>query len=935
MSRTGSNRAADMTNLSLPDDPPDTIIRWLEARASALDLPTATAVRDRAAAYLGADPATAARLAKALLARVRRTRAESTPEIRAVAWRARAEAMLFLGKLNESCSAYEAAAREAKAGRADGLLGQILVGWVAALGFRGQTAASLRVATRARKILERVGDEAYLGRLYINLGNTAYHEERFGAAADWYDRASKLVRDERNLVTVLANRAVACMNLGRIAEAATLSRRAASLARELGLDRFWAVSQLTLAYIQRLRGDYNDALQLLENAERECERLGVRDLVAANVRARAEIYLDLAMAPEAFELGSRAQGLFREAGMDLDAELARLVEIESRLMQGRPAEAIELLRATSSYFLRQRMEHRSATNRLLLARAFLSLDDPRSAASAVQRALRTLRKRGMTRSTTEALRLLAIARLQQSRLRQAHEALDEALSSRAPLSAGETSVLWALAGRVSQAGGGLAEAARRYRKAIRYVELQRTLIPGAEFRARAFEHQVAVYHDLIAALVSEGHPTAEDLLELTEAARGRSHRDRSTAARGVASKTLNERRAKLGALTRRLEDAEYSEKRTDPVEERALMREIRSLESEISDELRRRDTRASKRKPVGAFRRVAARLPSRAAIVTYFVAKERVLAIVIRRGEASWHVLPAGAAVIQGQVDDLRFQIDTMAMTSVHANVNLAFMRRAAESSLAELHSSLFRPILSYLEDADLLAIVPHAFTHQVPFECLYDGAYVGDRWHVVRLPTADAFGRPRASGRPAQILVAGTLHNSPPFVERELRSVASHFPKPGVQLLMDAPTKQVLGALSEADVIHLSSHGSFRDDNPLFSRLSTADGGIFVADLMGMRLRARLAVLSACNSGQTFVGRGDDLSGVAHAFLASGVKQLVASHWRVHDEATHALMNEFYAQYVKDPDAVRALRAARSVVREKWDHPFYWGSFTVHGMGG
>jgi CHAT domain-containing protein len=178
-------------------------------------------------------------------------------------------------------------------------------------------------------------------------------------------------------------------------------------------------------------------------------------------------------------------------------------------------------------------------------------------------------------------------------------------------------------------------------------------------------------------------------------------------------------------------------------------------------------------------------------------------------------------------------------------------------------------------------------------------------------------------------------VENGPTYVSSEIDAVAAKFRNDQVTVVKEISSRQLLTEAPRHRIIHLSTHGYFREDNPLFSRLSTADGALFVADTLGSRIPAELIVLSACESGRALAGRSDELSGVTHGFLAAGTRWLVASRWRIHDEATHALMGLFYEAYAgaKEDDPRYALAEAQRKVRERWNHPFYWAGFSVFGV--
>ena len=145
--------------------------------------------------------------------------------------------------------------------------------------------------------------------------------------------------------------------------------------------------------------------------------------------------------------------------------------------------------------------------------------------------------------------------------------------------------------------------------------------------------------------------------------------------------------------------------------------------------------------------------------------------------------------------------------------------------------------------------------------------------------------------------------------------------------------------------ILHLSMHALLEEDNPRFSRLvfsssdrRNEDGYIFASELSTMDLKARMAVLSACNTGAGRALRGEGVMSLSRAFQYAGVPSIIHSLWKVPDGATADLMVGFY-QYLKNgADKAGALRNAKldyleNVMAPEHTHPYYWAGFVANGL--
>jgi CHAT domain-containing protein len=144
--------------------------------------------------------------------------------------------------------------------------------------------------------------------------------------------------------------------------------------------------------------------------------------------------------------------------------------------------------------------------------------------------------------------------------------------------------------------------------------------------------------------------------------------------------------------------------------------------------------------------------------------------------------------------------------------------------------------------------------------------------------------------------------------------------------------------------IVHFATHGILNSKRPENSGLllSTVgpdgrarDGFLRLADVYQLRTPVNLVVLSACRTGLGKDVRGEGLIGLTRGFMYAGASSVVASLWKVDDEATAELMKLFYTNMLQaGMKPTEALRAAQNTIRQNpnWNSPYYWAAFTLQG---
>ena len=79
----------------------------------------------------------------------------------------------------------------------------------------------------------------------------------------------------------------------------------------------------------------------------------------------------------------------------------------------------------------------------------------------------------------------------------------------------------------------------------------------------------------------------------------------------------------------------------------------------------------------------------------------------------------------------------------------------------------------------------------------------------------------------------------------------------------------------------------------------------------------------------------GEGVFGLRRTFILAGAKTLVMSLWKVPDQQTQELMEDFYRRLLAGQPRAEALRGAQLALKEKYPHPYFWGAFICQGNPG
>ena len=331
--------------------------------------------------------------------------------------------------------------------------------------------------------------------------------------------------------------------------------------------------------------------------------------------------------------------------------------------------------------------------------------------------------------------------------------------------------------------------------------------------------------------------------------------------------------------------------------------------------------------------RLQAAVPEDAALIEYYSTGAQLVAAVVTRKNIAITPVSLVSRVLHF-LHLFRFQISKFRMGAAYAQKFQRPLLEATQGHLQALYGELVAPLLGQF-NAKHLIFVPHGALHFLPFHALRNAdRYLCDSYTISYAPSATVFAlcQEKTGAHLRNSVVLGIPDERAPEILAEVKSVASLLPFPQLFLGKEATVEVLREKGLTSNILHIATHGSYRQDNPMFSSIRMGDGYLNLYDLYQMRLPSKLVTLSGCATGMNFVSAGDELLGLQRGLFCAGASSLLLSLWDLHDQTTAKLMEAFYKNYIASQNLALALQGAIQQIREENPHPYFWAPFVLIG---
>jgi CHAT domain-containing protein len=361
-------------------------------------------------------------------------------------------------------------------------------------------------------------------------------------------------------------------------------------------------------------------------------------------------------------------------------------------------------------------------------------------------------------------------------------------------------------------------------------------------------------------------------------------------------------------------------------------------------------------------REIQERLHDDQVIIEYQLLRSELITLVISKNKVSLTLTPNDGTEIT-QIMQLR---DAIAENPLQKDAQVVYSDFTTAASY--LFNRLLQPFFDDLKGKKLI-VIPHNELNLVPFDLLLTRSpagnnipdYAGLPYLIREVPVSYAYSctilydevPDRKEGKHTGIYLpdyspaaagAGAYPDLPPLdgAREEVRAI-NKLLHGKVYRSRHATEKNFRSDAPRYQLLHLAAHTLMDEKAPVLSAFVMSppvdaddDGLLHSYELYQMNLRARLVVLSSCNTGHGRLQYGEGLLSLARSFFFTGVRSVAYTQWQAADETSATIVCNFYKEIADGQPFEVALRSAKLEYIAAADpvksHPYFWAGYVVTG---
>ncbi len=847
---------------------------------------------------------------------------------------AHCHALSYAGKMKQAIAISGRAIEESAASGDKVALAEACLTAVQSHNVLGLREEALELSSKAGEIFMTAGDHDRSATAIMLSGVVLRMLDRPEEALKRFDLALNIVGPNPSLrAQVSSNKAEAQLDLGCFGDAKASFEKALEGFRSCGQDFGEAIVQGNLADLASRRGDLREALGLFLDASSRF-RSASDEAEAARLEAEAaELFLAIGDHREALYRLPPAIETLRVAGMQTEHARALAALGVALGKSGELDAALCKLEESEQLSRDHGQQHALIRARSLRGGLLLSMGHAQKAVSILRD---TINMQPLDPTRARLLLDLSIALASAGSLAESRVALEvvSGLTQKLGLADVDTS-LSAVRAMHARLSGDLGIAREHLDRAMKGAESRMSQFAGDRLRATAIGGARLVYEEGIRLALAANDPALA--YEVSEHAHARTLRESvRLSGQSDRSNQLNALEGDISATLTQIEDARAAGREDSHIlRMREHLRELERRHGSLEMREQSQTKRPGQSSTLPALSDIQASMPVGATAIVLADTGGHFARLVLTPESATLTELETSVQEEAKRCGDLLSNIDrALVRLTLGRNVP-AELDRHIDDDLEAFGTLLFDGAGEVLARCNRLVVILPNELARLPLSALrVDGKYLVELCTPVIAPSL-SWSAAMSSIKPScrkGLVAFGVADEMAQSIDAELDAIA--FVNPGAIVFRnsDATFDRLEHEAAGCGVLHLACHGEYSAADPMGSRLKFGEGWVPARRVAGLSLHDTEVVLGGCETGAVDTIAGEQF-GLIRACLLAGARTVIASRWRLSDEAGASIFSELHRSQGHPGESLTCgLSRIQGEAAANGQHPALWGGLFALG---